>query len=98
MPPSRETILEKLREIKPILKEKYQLNEMALFGSYARNEQTSQSDLDIMVSTERIPFREYCKMYNFIEDIFVDIKVEIVSRKAIRPQYFERMKKDLIYA
>lgn len=95
---TRETILNKLREIKPLLKEKYKLTELALFGSYARDEQTPQSDIDIMVLTDRIPFRDYCKMYYFIEEIFADTKVEIVSKKAIRPKYFERLKKDLIYA
>ena len=95
---TKETILKKLRDIKPLLKEKYQLTELALFGSYARDEQTPQSDIDIMVLTDRISFRDYCKMYYFIEDIFADTKVEIVSKKAIRPKYFERLKKDLIYA
>ena len=95
---TKETILQKLGEIKPLLKEKYHLTELALFGSYARDEQTPQSDIDIMVLTERIPFREYCKMYYLIENVFAGNKVEIVSKKAIRPQYFERLKDDLIYA
>ena len=95
---TKETILQKLREIKPLLKEQYQLSEIALFGSYARDQQTIQSDIDIMVLTERIPYRDYCKMSYMIENIFADNKVEIVSKKAIRPKYFERLKSDLIYA
>lgn len=98
MKQTKETILQKLREIKPLLKQQYHLTELALFGSYARDEQTTQSDIDIMVLTERIPYRDYCKMSYLIEDVFIGNKVEIVSKKAIKPKYFERLKDDLIYA
>ena len=36
---NKEIILQKLRVIKPTLQQKYNLTELALFGSYARDEQ-----------------------------------------------------------
>ena len=56
---SRNDILNTLREIKPTLEEKYHLAEIALFGSYARNEQTENSDIDLMVSTNGATFRDF---------------------------------------
>ena len=57
-------ILNKLRAVKPSLQEKYYLTELALFGSYARNEQTDQSDIDIMVLTDGGTFRDFSNLYD----------------------------------
>ncbi len=46
---NKQTILQKLRTSKPILIRKYGLSELALFDSYSRDEQTNESDIDIMV-------------------------------------------------
>ena len=35
--------------MKPILAEKYGVNNIALFGSYSRDENTSESDIDILI-------------------------------------------------
>ena len=42
-------IKSKLTVLKPILQEKYPLDKIAIFGSYAWNEQTEESDVDLMV-------------------------------------------------
>ncbi len=47
---NKEIIIQKLKMIKSILHEKYGVVELALFGSYSRDEQTVESDIDIMVS------------------------------------------------
>ena len=94
---SRNDILNTLREIKPILEEKYHLAEIALFGSYARNEQTENSDIDLMVSTNGATFRDFSNLYHQIKEYFPQIKVQVVSKNAIKPQYFQRIEKDLLY-
>ena len=40
----RQDILDRLRTIKPALQQEFPLCRMALFGSWARNEQTETSD------------------------------------------------------
>lgn len=42
-------IIQQLKKAKPFLSKKYGLTELALFGSYSRNEETDLSDIDIMV-------------------------------------------------
>ena len=92
----RDTIVTKLREIKPLLAEKYTVTEIALFGSYSRKEQNAKSDIDIMVShTDSLGFRYFDLVYE-LKGLF-DIEVQVVSKKAIKPGYFEVIDKDLIY-
>ena len=40
----------KLKELKPILFQKYNVDKIGYFGSFSRNEQTKDSDIDILVS------------------------------------------------
>ena len=94
---NKETILQKLRAIKPDLQEKYNLTELALFGSYARDEQTAKSDIDIMVKMSTPDFRNYSNIYHVLEEVFPGIVVQVVSRGAIRPQYFKYVEPDLLY-
>ena len=45
----RDEILSFLREKKDVLFSKYQLSKIGLFGSFARNEGTEDSDIDLIV-------------------------------------------------
>lgn len=42
-----------LRNLKPMLSEKYEVERIGYFGSYARGEQTKDSDIDILVEFRR---------------------------------------------
>jgi predicted nucleotidyltransferase len=95
---NKEIILQKLREVKPNLQEKYNLTELALFGSYARVEQTAQSDIDIMVKMSTPDFRNYSSIYHSLAEVFPGIVVQVASRGAIKPQYFKYVEPDLLYA
>lgn len=94
----REIIILKLRKIKPILSEKYGLTELALFGSYSRNHQTPLSDIDLMVHFKNPMGMNYFDLVYDLQDEFQDKEVQVVSKKGIKPKYFERIKQDLIYA
>jgi len=48
---NKQTILDYLRNYKQILNEKYGINKLGLYGSYARDEATSSSDVDIFYDT-----------------------------------------------
>lgn len=90
--------MQKLREVKPQLQEKYQVESIALFGSYARNQQTKESDIDIMLSLKNKSYKNYLSLIESIELLFPQTEVQVVSKEAIKPQYFEFVKHDLIYA
>lgn len=94
---TRQQILDTLAKEKPLLADKYGLHALALFGSYAREDATEKSDIDIMVELRHKEFRKYCDLADTLENLFPGKEVQVVSRQAIKPAYFEFLKKDLLY-
>ena len=45
----RESLIARLRSLKPQLKSRYGIEEIALFGSFARDEAKEESDIDIAI-------------------------------------------------
>ncbi len=95
---NKHIIIQELKKVKPILSQKYGLTELALFGSFSRNEETDLSDFDIMVNFKNSLGFNYFDMVYELEEMFKEKKVQVVSRGGIKPKYFERIKEDLIYA
>ena len=83
--------MKNLEEVKRIiniyrkeLEEKFKVKSIAIFGSYARGEQTSQSDIDIIVEFKEpvgMLFNSSCRF--FLEEI-LGIKVDLVTPEAIK--------------
>ena len=80
-----EELLEKLEENIEHIK-KYGVKEIGLFGSYVRNEQKSESDIDILVKFEpgKKTFDNYMDLKFFLEDLF-NRKVDLVVTEALKP-------------
>ena len=91
-------ILQQLQQIKPQLQKDFQVREIALFGSYARNEQHENSDIDLMVTLEKPSYINLCRTRYLIQSYLPGINVQVLSKKGIKPAYFESIKQDLIYA
>ena len=69
---------------------------MAIFGSYARQEQQEMSDLDILVEfNSKIGIR-FIDLANAIEDV-VKVKVDLVSKNGIKEKYLKSIATELIY-
>ena len=100
--------IEEVRKVlaghKEELKEKFKVKRLGIFGSYARNEQREDSDLDLLIAFEdekSIVGFEFigCMMdlEEFLENT-LGIKVHLATeRQAIYPNKWEYVKKDLIY-
>ena len=90
-------ILKKLRELKPVLKEKYGIEEFAIFGSVARGEDTESSDVDIAIikAKEKDYFQRIYAKY-FLEEK-LQKKVDLGYYDSIRPIIKKHINKDLIY-
>lgn len=94
----KSTILKKLEQMKPQLITQFGVSEIALFGSFSRNEQTINSDIDIMVDFNKKLGIEYFDLVYTIQKAFPSSLVQVVSKKGIKPNYFEAIQNDLIYA
>ena len=85
-----------LKELKPELQKKYHVDSIGIFGSIVRNDQTTDSDIDIIVDFNQPIGITFIDLANFLEFKF-NSKVDLVSRKGIKPQYFSSIEKDIIY-
>ena len=91
-----QNITNQLSQLKVRLKERYPIASMALFGSYARNEQTASSDVDIMVEFDGKIGIKFIDLANELEKA-LGLKVDLVSKKGIKEQYLNKILSDLIY-
>ncbi len=89
-------IKNKLTVLKPILQKKYPLDTIAIFGSYARNEQTEESDVDVMVEFNNKIGIGFITMSNEIED-YLGIETDVLTKKSMKPRFFDLIKNELIY-
>ncbi len=74
----------------------YGLKNIAIFGSYSRNQQNDASDLDILVEFSRPVGIEFIDLAEELE-VLLNIKVDLVSRNGVRPEYFQQIESDLNY-
>ena len=92
----REEILEKLKKLKPILRDKCGIEEFAIFGSVARGENTENSDLDIIIlKSKKKDYFLRLEAKKFLEKQ-LNIKVDIGYYESIRPVIKKFIDKDMI--
>ncbi len=85
-----------LKEKMPELEEDYQVNQLAMFGSYVRNEQTPSSDLDLLVTFKTKPtLFQLIELENYLSDL-LDTKVDLVMESALKPNIGKRIQDELV--
>lgn len=92
-----EQIMQILKEKKPDLQKRYPISELGVFGSYARGDYNENSDIDILVDfNDRIDGFRYIRLAHELEDLF-QYKIDMVSRRGIKPGYLPFVEKNLIH-
>jgi len=97
---TRIEILDFLKVNKSIFETRFNCIKIGLFGSFARNEQTEKSDIDIIVEfNPNTPdlYETEIELKNFISNQF-SRKVDICAEKWIKPIFKPMVLKDTIYA
>lgn len=74
----------------------FRVKNLAVFGSYARNEQRVDSDVDILVEFVSPVGVEFIDLGNYLERI-LGLPVDLVSRNGIKTAYFKQIEADLKY-
>ncbi|MBN1970746.1 MAG: nucleotidyltransferase family protein [Candidatus Delongbacteria bacterium] len=66
---------------------RYGIKSIGLFGSYARDEQSENSDIDILIDfePEKENFDNYMAVYDIIEKLFNNQRVEVVTKNGLSP-------------
>ncbi|OFY51174.1 MAG: nucleotidyltransferase [Bacteroidetes bacterium GWF2_41_31] len=75
----------RLKALKPILSQEYNVERIGYFGSYSRNEQTIDSDIDILVYFSKPIGWEFFDLQDLLENE-LKLKVDLVSEKALKEQ------------
>lgn len=90
---NRDEVLNVLRAHKPILLQRFGVRELALFGSFARDQAKDTSDIDILVRFDApLNWQRYFGAQGYLEDLLgrrVDLATDQDLRVEIRP-YVER--------
>jgi uncharacterized protein len=94
---TRDEILQVLRSQKNSLFQKYQITDLGIFGSYAREQQTESSDLDILVDYIQPPtLPKLIELRDYLSQVF-SIKVDIVTQNGLKPRIREHVLSEVIY-
>jgi len=94
---SRDDILDQLRAVKPALQQEFPLRRLALFGSWARNEQTENSDVDILVDVDPSIGLRFVTLAERLEAALGQ-RADVVSRRAVKPSLWIMIEPELIDA
>lgn len=93
---STNEIRKKIEQHKAELQKRYSVKNIGIFGSVARNEQTEQSDIDILVEFEKPIGLQFVELAEYLESI-LENKVDLVSKNAIKPKMMNHIKQDIQY-
>lgn len=85
----------KIKDIQPSLLQRYPIKRLAIFGSTVRNEQTPNSDIDIMVELSRPVGFQFFELAKELE-YHLQCHVDLVSRNGIKPAYYAEIINDLV--
>jgi hypothetical protein len=86
-----------LRDQKPILREKFKVREIGIFGSVVRGEKKETSDLDLLVEFEGpIGLIKYVNLQNYLSDK-VRSRVDLVMKSGLKPRISRHVLEEVIY-
>mgnify|MGYP000035246009 CR=1 FL=1 len=76
----------KIKAIKPYLKEEFGIDQIGYFGSFAKGDYTAKSDLDVLVSFNRSIGWKFFDLKEYLESV-VGRKVDLVTERSLRKQW-----------
>ncbi len=94
----KDQILKFLKHQLPNLRSNFKVKTIGLFGSYAREEQTETSDIDMLVEFEApVGFIKFIELENYLSDK-LGAKVDLVTPDALKPLIKPDIMEEAVYA
>ena len=91
------SIIESIKDEKSYLQEHFGVEEIALFGSYARGEENMDSDVDILVKMDTKTLKNYFSLLDFLKAKFHK-KIDLVTKHTnLSERFLNMINKDIIY-
>ena len=93
--------LEQIRKIlelnKDELRRRYAVKEMGIFGSYVREEQEKESDVDILIDFEKpVSLLRVVSLENYLSDL-LGLKADVVPKEDVRPELKDEIFEEAVY-
>jgi len=76
---TKNEVLQKLSKNKTYIQNEFEVDKIGLFGSYAKDRQTEQSDIDIYVEFKHKTFDNIAGLWNFLEELYHK-KVDLIHK------------------
>ena len=94
---TKSDILQKLTQEKEYIQKTYEVDKIGLFGSYAKDQQTPDSDIDIYVEFKRKTFDNLAGLWVYLEELYHK-KIDIIHKhKNNNPIIISNIQKEVIY-
>ena len=91
------TTIDILKNEKAILAQKFGVEELGIFGSFARGEDKPDSDIDILVSIKIKTLENYIGLLDYLQSK-LHKKVDLVTKhKRLSDRFLNIINKDIIY-
>lgn len=78
------------------MRERFSVKRIGLFGSYARDEVATGSDIDLLVEFEKQTFDHYMDLKFFLEELF-ETQVDLVMADTLKPRLKPYIAREVIY-
>lgn len=82
---SKNDILNKLSDLKPMLYRDYSVTQIGLFGSFSDDSNTEESDIDLLVEFEKPIGWKFFSLEIYLESLF-GRKIDLVTKNALKEQ------------
>jgi len=76
------------------------VSSVGLFGSYSRDEQSTNSDIDLLIDFEpgKSTFDNLMAFYDIVEGLFKNEKIEVVTKNSLSPYIGPKILNEVVYA
>ena len=92
-----ESIGEVVKQHSEALRDNYKVRRLGVFGSVARGDYTQSSDVDMLVEFSKpVDLFEFVELRDFLSDM-LNVRVDLVTKSALKPLIKEQILKDTIY-
>lgn len=93
----QEQVIKLLQQKKQILSKEYGIKTLGLFGSYSKNKQNKNSDIDILIEFNKsISLLKYLKLSSILSKD-TGKKIDLVMKSALKKNIGEKILKEVIY-
>ncbi|MEJ5198066.1 MAG: nucleotidyltransferase family protein [Anaerolineae bacterium] len=97
LPQQLDGIFNLLREHRSVLRERYRVRSLGIFGSWVRGEQTRRSDLDILVEIDddALTLFQFVELRDYLSEL-LGVRVDLVERSTLKPHIEQRVLQEVV--